>query len=390
MILDDKTLPLTPTEVKSGNPVIQVIKDVPDAPPSYDIVVTAETSSLHSGQPTELSEPDSSYSPPSNPYRLRSNYASSSTVTVSAAGDASSSASLYEPNLAPLPLTSPSSSTPYTPPTFIPKHKRSWFGGKSRTIKEVREWASNVIQDLLGRSVDLEECKTVLSGCKDALSTYNIAISTFLQEPLFQQHTFFHWSVVNRPSESTRFPSLLSALLPFGSPLTDETRADIRHACLLINDQGLFQSLRCHRDFMRLPTSHEMVFGDGIPIDDITVENMPSAEPAFLVKMDIAQFVKRMNFEKDVTLEFIAQRDKHPKWDLTLTLLENSESTPIDSRFVIEDVSPSHDDPSYTSSKPKPSQDIRMKHSMLVPAKKDKIVVSLEDGSLIGSSIRSP
>ncbi|KAF5391681.1 hypothetical protein D9757_002354 [Collybiopsis confluens] len=434
MILDNKTLPLPSTEIVEGTgyPIIQIVKEDPDAPPAYETVAAvAETSIPRPRAQRQYRKPVSPYAPPPST-RYASEYASSST-SLGISGEtarpfapppstryapefASSSASLTvstfdqtsvsgrsiplggEPSLA-SPAGGLSSSTLYSPPVFSPKHKRSWFSSKSRTIKEVREWAMNQINDLLGkRFSELEECKSVLNGCRDALSAYSVSMSTFLQEPLSQQHTFFYWSIVNRSSESTRLPTLLSALLSFGTPLTEDTRADIRNACLLMNDEPLFQSLRRYRDFMRLPASHEIVFGDGaLPVDDVTVENMLSAEPAFLVKMKIAQFVKRVNFEKDVTIEFIAQRrawkltfsvssSKNPKWDLTLTLLENGESTPMDSQLVIEDVSSE----AAADSKPQPPLTVRMKHSMLVPSKKDKIVVSLEDGSLIGSSIRSP
>ncbi|KAE9400212.1 hypothetical protein BT96DRAFT_881494 [Gymnopus androsaceus JB14] len=385
MLLDIKELPPTPPppDVKRDTPVIRIQDDAP--PPSYDIMWGNHHRQQYAGI-RDLNHSRSHSQTESSIYSLTVDSSQRSGLSLD------------------LPTVSANASTSslYVAPVFTPK-KRGWFGGKSRTIKEVREWTLNQINDLfVNRDADLDECRSVLSGCYDAFQANNLTFSTFLQEPLSEQHTFFYWSIVNRSGESTRLPHFLSALLSFGSPLTEETRADIRHACLLTNDQPLFQSLRCHRKFMQLPTAHEMIFGERIPIDDITVEDMPSAQPAFLVKMDIALFIKRMNFEKEVTLEFIAQRrawrlvfsaaptNKHNSWTLTLTLLEHSDPTPFDSRFTVEDASPTSDG-SNLASKPKPPATIRLKtSSMLASPKKDKITVSLEDGSLIGSGLRSP
>ncbi|KAF9043668.1 hypothetical protein BDP27DRAFT_1305268 [Rhodocollybia butyracea] len=372
IIVDSKDVPSTPDTYgnSSHDLVINILHDEGEAPPSYAFVEPTPTSGRS--------------------FFDRSSDASSIS--------GSSSASYLEPSSSSMPPVSPSTTSLHTPPVFTPKQK-SWFGSKSRKAKEVREWAVNQIGDLLGKgNTDIEECRSVLSGCAEAFSTKKLTFSAFLQEPLVENHTYFYWSIVNRSDEATRFPPLLSALLSFASPVTEETRADVRLACLLTNDQPLHQSLQCHRDFMRLPTSHELIFGEVIPYDDITVENMPSAEPSFQVKMEIPHFMKRMNFEKEVTLEFIAQRElafsvpsgKHPSWTLTLTLLGHSDPTPIDSRFVIEDASPASSTGLEVVSKPKPPVSIRLKASMLIPSKKDKVTVSLEDGSLIGSSLRSP
>lgn len=294
MLLDNKELPQPPPptlDVKHDNLVIH-IQD--DAPPSYEIIA-AETSPGPSVRSAEFR--------PLNHSRSYSNE-SSSVCGLTAVGTWDH----HSQHSSSLDLASASTSSLYVAPVFKPS-KRGWFGGKSRTLKEVREWALNQLNDLLAnRNADLEECKSIMSSCYDAFHSNKLTLSTFLQEPLSQQHTFFYWSIVNRSGDATRLPPFLSTLISFGFPLSDETRDEVRHACLLMNDQPLLQSLRCHRKFMRLPTAYEMVFGDRIPIDDITVEDMPSAEPAFLVKMDIALFMKRMNFEKEVTLEFIAQR----------------------------------------------------------------------------------
>lgn len=91
-----------------------------------------------------------------------------------------------------------------------------------------------------------------------------------------------------------------------------------------------------------------------------------------------------------LTFSAPSDKNKNHSWTLTLTLLEHSDPTPFDSRFTIEDASPTSAG-SDLASKPNPPVTVRLKtSSALVPSKKDKITVSLEDGSLIGASIRSP
>ncbi|EEB91682.1 hypothetical protein MPER_09925, partial [Moniliophthora perniciosa FA553] len=235
---------------------------------------------------------------------------------------------------------------------FVPKSKKGWFGSKKRTMKEAKEWVTAQVSDLVQQAQSsntdfLDTARNVLGGCSEACVVHNLSLSDVLQERYIESHTPFYWAIVQRPSSSdTRgsvVPDLLRELLSFGTPLTEDTRSDIRRACLMVNDQALFHALRSTREYMPAAASHEMVFGGQLPPDEIVIEDKPGGEQAFAANMEITFFLKRMSLSKEVTLEFIAQKNKkhhdEPHWKLTLSLLEHSLPTYIDSRFIIQDAS---------------------------------------------------
>lgn len=219
---------------------------------------------------------------------------------------------------------------------------------------------SDLVQQAQSSNTDfIDVARSVLGGCSEACVIHNLALSDILQERYIESHTPFYWAIVQRPSSSDAkgsvIPDLLKELLSFGTPLTEDTRSDIRRACLMVNDQTLFHALRSTREYMPASASHERVFGGQLPPDEIVIEDKPGGEQAFAANMEITFFLKRMSFSKEVTLEFIAQRrlwrlaftapenKKHghdePHWKLTLSLLEHSPPTYVDSRFIVHDAS---------------------------------------------------
>jgi len=102
-------------------------------------------------------------------------------------------------------------------------------------------------------------------------------------------------------------PDLLTALLSFSTPLNPETVSEIRLACLLTSDQPLFQRLRLSSDFSKLSFVDEILLGATIPPDEISVEEVPGNEGAFVVDFEIVHFQKRMRISKEIALEFIAR-----------------------------------------------------------------------------------
>ncbi|KAK7051213.1 hypothetical protein VNI00_004713 [Paramarasmius palmivorus] len=247
-----------------------------------------------------------------------------------------------------------------SPPVFVPKSKKGWFGNKKRTKKEAREWVTTQVSDLVQQAQSsptdfFETARNVLGGCSEACVIHSLSLSDILQEKFIEAHTPFYWAVVQRPTSSDSrgaMPDLLRELLSFGTPLTEETRSDIRRACLMVNDQGLFHALRSTKDYMPASVSHNMIFGGRLPPDEIVIEDKPGGEQAFAANLEIAFFRKRMNFAKEVVIEFIAQRriwrlaftapenkkgHEEPHWKLTLSLLEHSPPTYVDSRLIIHD-----------------------------------------------------
>ncbi|KAK7444783.1 hypothetical protein VKT23_015100 [Stygiomarasmius scandens] len=265
-----------------------------------------------------------------------------------------------------------SSSTSHTAPVFVPK-KRGFFGGKEKQAKEAKEWVISHVNDLVRQThnYDLNACSSILGACTEACTlTSKLFLSDVLQESFIDDHTPFYWSIIHRPLKSRLVPDLLVALLTFGSPLTNATRADIRHACLMVNDQKLFQHLRSSRKYMpkRMP---ELIVNDKHPFDEIRVQEFPGAEAVFTADFEMPMFVKRMHLEQEVSLEFIAHRrawhlhfkpaskcqPSSPLWDLSLSISEFSSPTFVDSRFSILEPTPSpSSSPSHSALKmPRPS-----------------------------------
>ncbi|KAF5374634.1 hypothetical protein D9615_008916 [Tricholomella constricta] len=299
----------------------------------------------------------------------------------------------------------------------------NWFNfTASRTTREVQATVLGLIRDLVKEQNHNSRASLgILESCAEACSGYDLSLSTLLQENSIEGHTPMYWAIVKRPPDGeegeSAIPDLLTALISYASPVTPKTIDDIRHACLLTSDQLLFQRLRMSPEFSPLSGTDEMLLGATIPPDEITVENVPGDEGAFAVDFQIVHFQKRMLVSKRIELDFIARarmwrlefsivqaaQYKGPRqgsWCISLSLLEHSPPTWIDSRLIIpEPISHSADSPSSPSlldrvrARPKPKQTIvmRLKSQAQLVAPPNKqctaIVVSLED-NMAGSSLQ--
>ncbi|KAF4562700.1 hypothetical protein EYR36_004094 [Pleurotus pulmonarius] len=341
------------------------------------------------------------------------------------------------------PIPSGSSSKGKGPATWFS------FGFSSRSGREVRTTVLGLVRDLVRHhNSDATSALGILQSCAEACAAYDLSLSTILQERSVEDHTPLYWAIIKRqPDESMdedmQIPDLLTTLLSFSAPLTPETISEIRLACLITSDQQLFQRLRLSPEFSPLSGTDQMILGGSIPPDDITVEDTVGDEGAFAVNMGIVQFQKRMQVSREVVVEFIARcesfqlvlvvmpsqeaaekyhtRSLRPgTWCVTLSLLEHSPPTWIDSRLLIADsgdppgdsvttppLTPSASpplislpfsaSPSSPSRKPKPTISLRLKCSeQLIPLEgarrhprnaQSVIVTPLED-SLMGASLQ--
>ncbi|KAJ6518884.1 hypothetical protein C8R45DRAFT_1048065 [Mycena sanguinolenta] len=242
-----------------------------------------------------------------------------------------------------------------------PAANASWFNFGSSTTKQVRATVLGLVRDLVKlEPSDLSSSVvaiSILKSCAEACATNGLSISTILQENSVEGHTPLYWAIVKRPPESSEpqeNSDLLTTLLSLSSPLAPATMSDMRLACLLTSDQALFQRLRSSPEFEPLSPTDEMLLDSTIPPDDITVENVDGMEGAFVVDFSVVRFQKRMLVSKAVTLDFIArsrmwrlsfnvstQERRRPgipppgTWYISLSLLENSPPTYIDSRLLV-------------------------------------------------------
>ncbi|KAL0578578.1 hypothetical protein V5O48_003428 [Marasmius crinis-equi] len=294
------------------------------------------------------------------PLPTNSLYAPSSTAGVS-----STSVNTISP---PKPMTSSSSSSsasnsspsnsPHIPvPVFTPSAKKSLFstqaGNKKRNAKEAKAFVQSQVRQMLQNQTNpqytVDAYKSLFASCLEACTGNRLYLPSLLEEKFVDGRTPFYWAIVQRPfAQSPNMPDLLQALLMYGSPLVEETRKDIGQACLMVNDQRLFQALRVNDYFMGMggqATSPESetrpIYKDRVMVEDRAANGPGGGDPEFAVTLEIPSYQKRPM----IFVEFIAQRRL---WRLTirkpgaknckiaLSLLEPSAASYVDSRFILQ------------------------------------------------------
>ena len=230
--------------------------------------------------------------------------------------------------------SSSSSSSSPPPPAVSPKSPKSptslgsssgkrngpaWynFGPSARAVREVRTTLLGLLRDLVKQN-DAGGALGVLESCADACHTYDLSLSSLLQEQSVEGHTPLYWAIINRPAhpphprdagaaETEPGPDLVSALLAHAAPLSDATVDEIRLACLHTSDHTFFQTLRHSPAFSPLTGTEEILLGGSVPVDDVDVEDVKADEGAFVAKFRIPLFQKRMRISGSIRLEFIAK-----------------------------------------------------------------------------------
>ncbi|KAJ7066534.1 hypothetical protein C8F01DRAFT_1052716 [Mycena amicta] len=310
------------------NLVERTVSAIPlDAPPTYEDSTAASSSSSAVAGPSTIRYPsDSKHQPPS-------------------------------------PLSAFSSTS-----NSSPSPKAGWFGFASPTTRQVRRTVLGLVRDLVKVTDDADASSVVtssiLKSCSDACAANGLSISALLQEKI-EGYTPLYWAIVKRPAEnndaavcppesssSNEALDLLTVLLSLSAPLTPASVSDVCRACALKSDNALFQRLRASPDFSPLSPTDQMILDASAPPDSITVENVPHDEFAFGVDFTVVRFQTRMRVSKNVELDFIARgrmwrlafhvverrRPTLPApgtWYISLSLLEHSPPTWIDSRLLV-------------------------------------------------------
>ena len=97
-----------------------------------------------------------------------------------------------------------------------------------------------------------------------------------------------------------------TVLLALAAPLTADTIADIRAACLVFSDNALFQRLRMAPEFSSLSPAEQILFnGEAMVPDSVRVEDV-QGEGAFVAHIRIPKFQRRMRVAGTVGVEFVA------------------------------------------------------------------------------------
>ncbi|OCH89439.1 hypothetical protein OBBRIDRAFT_756601 [Obba rivulosa] len=242
-----------------------------------------------------------------------------------------------------------------------PQRSSKWFIfdrlQQARTAQQVKTTVISLIRDVV-KQAEVGAFSTILQNCAETCKTYNIDFAALLREQSIEGHSPIYWAMIKRtpaiPSgdDSELVRTLLRLAAPFDAPALSE----IRLACLQNSDQALFQRLKPF--FTPLSGAEDILLGGEYPADEIEVEEVKGNDGAFVVRFYIAMFQKRMNISQDVKLEFIARgrlwmlrfivvkgipdrrvgvhSQKPGTWAVTLSLLEHSPPTALDSRLLIE------------------------------------------------------
>ncbi|KAF7308463.1 hypothetical protein HMN09_00695200 [Mycena chlorophos] len=288
-------------------------KTLDDAPPTYE----ASTSASAAG-------PSSAASAVAGPSALR--YPTDSKQHPSSPSSASS----------------PSLKTP--PPTAS---SSTWFGFTTPAARQVRQTVLGLVRDLVqladdGDAASALVTSSVLKSCSEACTANGLSISSLLQEPSVEGHTPLYWAIVKRnSSDATTSENLLTTLLSLSSPLTPATISD-----------PFSSGSAPPPDFSPLSPTDQLILDASSTPDRITVENVPNDEFAFGVDFSVVRFQTRMRVSKKIELDFIARgrmwrlafcvverrRPHFPPpgtWYISLSLLDNSPPTWIDSRVLV-------------------------------------------------------
>ncbi|TFK65178.1 hypothetical protein BDN72DRAFT_801395, partial [Pluteus cervinus] len=259
----------------------------------------------------------------------------------------------------------------------------------SRATRDVKNTVLGLIQDIVRESHASPPSPTesdsapllILRSCADACTKERLSLSSLLQEKYIGGHTPIYWSILNRPKDTlpmityddssssstttsllpppSQTPDLLTVLLHFARPLTQNTITEIRLACLPNSDQPLFQRLRLIPEFSSISQTDEMILGTTIPSDNVEVENLPGDAGEFAADLEIVQFQRRMRVARRIEVEFIARArlwrisfciapdgptqygsPRPGSWCISLSLLACSSPTYIDSRILIAEPTP--------------------------------------------------
>ncbi|KAH9833991.1 uncharacterized protein C8Q71DRAFT_680550, partial [Rhodofomes roseus] len=278
----------------------------------------------------------------------------------------------------------------------------SWIPSPSRTraAAEVKTTVLGLLKELIKRGDAEPSARSILESCEDVCRAYRLSLSSMLQDRCIEGHSALYWAVIKRSRglelRTNSQTDVLGAFLTFGAPISPPTLSEIRLACLQKADQTLFQQLRHSSSFAPLSGKDDMLLSSSSARDEVYVEDIAS-EDAFAVRFRIPMFQQRLRVSKCINLEFIARgrlwafnfliasADNYKlrpiaepgTWVVTLSLLEHSAPTPVDSRLVIQDVSahPSSETPSSSQPGQSPLRSARL------PERRPPIELRLKTGS---------
>jgi len=219
-----------------------------------------------------------------------------------------------------------------------PTTSSRWFPtsifGLSKTAKQVRSATQGLLRDLLSQARPCEhEWITVLGHCADTCSAHGLNFSALIQEPFVEGHLPIYWAILKRSASSSAAPApvkeghtttpsfgdhdaLVLAIMDTSIPLSPQSIADARLACMTVSDNALFHRLgRRYDAFSPRSGTDRVLLGGTDTVDTVQVMETrggaggsgAAAGAAFTVRFSITQFQLRMRVSKLARIEFIAR-----------------------------------------------------------------------------------
>ena len=178
-------------------------------------------------------------------------------------------------------------------------------GGNARSIKDVKNMAYKSVRDVV-KHPGAQQSTALIETCAEMCQAKGVNFAEILQDPVIEGHRALYWIIIGRPPPDQY--GLLSTILKHSGPLSSEAVDEVRLACLQVGDQTLFSHFWKHPAYGALSGTDELLLGDASPADEVEVEETTANEiGAFIVRLEIAQFHKRMSISGRIVFEFIAR-----------------------------------------------------------------------------------
>lgn len=159
-------------------------------------------------------------------------------------------------------------------------------------------------------AVVLDRCaRNSMSGRTYTSSDMQARLSTLLQKKSMPgDHTpLFHAIIQTKDKDSSK---ILNLILTACRPLTSSTLADIRNACIIRDNNQMFQLLRCSAEYedSSLTGTERLFFSKTEKRDSIEVKaGTSNSKPTFTADFAIPMFQERMRSEGKLELYFVVQ-----------------------------------------------------------------------------------
>ncbi|KAI0048623.1 hypothetical protein FA95DRAFT_1025259 [Auriscalpium vulgare] len=238
--------------------------------------------------------------------------------------------------------------------------------GRRRKSKNIRATVHDFLRECLTQQSPWseEQCRAMLAQCAELCKGSKLDVSELIQEPFIEGRVLVYWAILKRSwqegassSDPAAADGLTMALLAESerTGIAPQTIEDVRHACVALSDDALFQRVRrrFHAFSPTLSGAEKMLLrSNGVSTDFVdtayVVEGLGDGT-TFSASLELPLFQLRMRVVKKLSVEFIANGrlwrlaldvDKGGVWRATLGIAAHSQKAYIDVVLSVKEVSP--------------------------------------------------